>query len=53
MFICASCVELCHNIIRQEKRRLKTTRPVVDRIPAPRQIKEYLAGRGVKVRMVG
>jgi len=42
VFICAACVELCHNIIRQEKRRLHTTRPVVDRIPTPRQIKEYL-----------
>ncbi|MDD4889655.1 MAG: ATP-dependent Clp protease ATP-binding subunit ClpX [Phycisphaerae bacterium] len=42
VFICASCVELCHNIIRQEKRRLHTAKPVVDRIPTPRQIKEYL-----------
>jgi ATP-dependent Clp protease ATP-binding subunit ClpX len=42
VFICAACVELCHNIIRQEKRRLHTAKPVVDRIPTPRQIKDYL-----------
>ncbi|MCG3181331.1 MAG: ATP-dependent Clp protease ATP-binding subunit ClpX [Phycisphaerae bacterium] len=42
VFICASCVELCHNIIRQEKRKLHAARPPFDRIPHPRQIKEHL-----------
>jgi len=42
VFICASCVELCHNIITQERRRSKTTRAKFASIPTPRQIKEYL-----------
>ena len=42
VFICASCVELCHNIITQEKRRSKSTRAKFASIPTPRQIKEYL-----------
>jgi len=42
VFICASCVELCHNIITQERRRSKTTRAKFASIPTPRQIKKYL-----------
>jgi len=42
VYICANCVELCHNIIRQEQR--KTAQPVAmfAQIPTPRQIKEFL-----------
>jgi ATP-dependent Clp protease ATP-binding subunit ClpX len=42
VYICASCVELCHNIIRQEKRKLASTRPLFTSIPTPRQICEHL-----------
>ncbi len=42
VFICASCVELCHNIITQERKRSKNTRAKFASIPTPRQIKEYL-----------
>ncbi len=42
VFICASCVELCHNIITQEKKRSKSNRSKFASIPTPRQIKEYL-----------
>ena len=42
VFICANCVELCHNIIRQEKRKLSEARPLFTSIPTPREIKEYL-----------
>src|SRR5688500_8758889 len=42
VYICANCVDLAHNIIRQEKRKLATQRPLFDRIPTPRQIKEHL-----------
>jgi len=40
--ICANCVDLCHTIIRQERRQV--AHPVLspDSIPAPRQIKEFL-----------
>ncbi|MBI5763007.1 MAG: ATP-dependent Clp protease ATP-binding subunit ClpX [Planctomycetes bacterium] len=41
-FICASCVDLCHNIIRQEKRRSGGVKPIFTKIPTPREINEYL-----------
>ena len=42
VFICPECVELCHSIIR--KNRKQSGRKISDRkeMPAPRQIKEYL-----------
>ena len=40
--ICANCLEVCQNIIRQEKRRVTQSRPMFSSTPAPRQIKEYL-----------
>jgi len=42
VYICANCVDLAHNIIRQEKRKLTASQPLFSTIPAPRQIKEYL-----------
>ena len=42
VYICSSCVELCHNIIKQEKRKVSTARTLVGTIPTPRQIKEFL-----------
>src|SRR3954462_11703045 len=42
VYICANCVDLAHNIIRQEKRKLTSAQPLFSSIPSPRQIKEYL-----------
>src|SRR5215210_5895883 len=42
VYICANCVDLAHNIIRQEKRKLSASQPLFSTIPSPRQIKEYL-----------
>ncbi|HUT58969.1 MAG TPA: ATP-dependent Clp protease ATP-binding subunit ClpX [Phycisphaerae bacterium] len=42
IFICGNCVELCHNIVRQEQRRTAQSRPMFATIPTPRQIKEFL-----------
>src|SRR6202142_1860753 len=42
VYICANCVDLAHNIIRQEKRKLSSTQPLFNNIPSPRQIKEFL-----------
>ncbi len=42
VFICSSCVELCHNIIRAEQRRDGTRKPLFGTIPPPREIKEFL-----------
>src|SRR5437764_8523734 len=43
VYICANCVDLAHNIIRQEKRKMSaTTAPALTSIPSPRQIKEFL-----------
>jgi ATP-dependent Clp protease ATP-binding subunit ClpX len=42
VYICANCVDLAHNIIRQEKRKLTSAQPLFSSIPSPRQIKEFL-----------
>jgi ATP-dependent Clp protease ATP-binding subunit ClpX len=42
VYICANCVDLAHNIIRQEKRKLSSAQPLFNNIPSPRQIKEFL-----------
>jgi ATP-dependent Clp protease ATP-binding subunit ClpX len=42
LHICANCVELCHSIIRQERRRVAQPHHAPEAIPAPRRIKEYL-----------
>ncbi|MHC4982585.1 MAG: ATP-dependent Clp protease ATP-binding subunit ClpX [Planctomycetota bacterium] len=42
VFICANCVDLCHNIVRQEQRRSARAGPMFSSIPSPREIKEFL-----------
>jgi len=42
VYICANCVELCHNIVKQEQRRMSQSKPLFTAIPTPRQIKEFL-----------
>jgi ATP-dependent Clp protease ATP-binding subunit ClpX len=42
VFICGNCVELCHNIIRQEQRRTPRPGPMFATIPTPRQVNEFL-----------
>jgi ATP-dependent Clp protease ATP-binding subunit ClpX len=41
VFICPECVELCHSIIRQNKKRIGR-RFSLKEMPKPREIKEYL-----------
>src|SRR5882724_295374 len=42
VYICANCVDLAHNIIRQEKRKMTSSAPLFTNIPSPRQIHEFL-----------
>lgn len=42
VYICSNCVDLAHNIIRQEKRKMSTSQPLFSSIPSPRMIKEFL-----------
>ncbi|MHC4984910.1 MAG: ATP-dependent Clp protease ATP-binding subunit ClpX [Planctomycetota bacterium] len=42
VFICSHCVELCYNIVSQERRRAARAKPLFTTIPTPRQIKDYL-----------
>jgi ATP-dependent Clp protease ATP-binding subunit ClpX len=44
VFICSNCVDLAHNIIRQEKRKMQSSQPMFSSIPSPRQINEFLDG---------
>jgi len=41
-FICSNCVDLCHNIIQQEKRKASGLKPLFHKIPTPREITEHL-----------
>jgi len=42
VYICANCTELCQNIFKQERRRVHTSAPSLENIPAPRELKEFL-----------
>jgi ATP-dependent Clp protease ATP-binding subunit ClpX len=42
VFICPECVELCHNIIKQNRRQVGPRRIGTGETPKPREIKEYL-----------
>lgn len=42
VYICPECVELCHNIIRQDRKRTGKTGVGFKDMPKPREIKEYL-----------
>ncbi len=42
VYICKSCVELCHNIIKQEVRKASASRAIIREIPSPRDIHEFL-----------
>jgi ATP-dependent Clp protease ATP-binding subunit ClpX len=42
VFICPECVELCHNIIKQNRRQVGGRRTSAKDTPKPREIKEYL-----------
>jgi ATP-dependent Clp protease ATP-binding subunit ClpX len=42
IYICKSCVELCHNIIQQETRKATSARTLVQTIPKPKQIHDFL-----------
>lgn len=42
VFICPECVELCYNIVRQERRRLQGGQTLFSDVPKPREIKEFL-----------
>jgi len=42
VFICPECVELCHNIIRQNRKRGGAEGINLEEMPRPREIKEYL-----------
>lgn len=42
VFICPECIDLCYNIVRQERRRLSGASAMFDEVPKPREIKEFL-----------
>ena len=42
VFICPECVDLCHNIIQQDRKRLGKPAVSLKELPKPREIKEYL-----------
>lgn len=42
VYICPDCVDLCHNIIQQNRKRQSKSAFSLDELPKPREIKEYL-----------
>jgi len=42
VFICPECVELCHSIIRQNRKQTGKIRASLKKMPKPKEIKEYL-----------
>ncbi len=42
VFICPECIDLCYNIVRQEKRRARGDSLRLQDTPKPREIKEFL-----------
>jgi len=42
VFICPECIDLCHNIIRQERKSAGGADLLLEDVPNPRHIKEYL-----------
>ncbi len=42
VFICPECIDLCYNIVRQERRRMHGTQTLFEDVPRPRDIKEFL-----------
>ncbi|MFQ5730317.1 MAG: ATP-dependent Clp protease ATP-binding subunit ClpX [Planctomycetaceae bacterium] len=42
VYICGECIELCQSILDQERRRRGTSRKLFNKVPAPREIVDYL-----------
>jgi ATP-dependent Clp protease ATP-binding subunit ClpX len=42
VYICASCIDLCHNLVKEERRRASRGRSLLKTIPKPREIFEFL-----------
>jgi len=42
VYVCSSCVDLCQNIFRQERRRLSSASHALAEVPSPRQIRDFL-----------
>jgi ATP-dependent Clp protease ATP-binding subunit ClpX len=42
VFICAPCIDLCHNLVREERRRSTKGRTPTKTVPKPREIFDFL-----------
>ena len=42
VFICAACVELCYNLVREERRRSGKSKTPLKTVPRPREIFDFL-----------
>jgi ATP-dependent Clp protease ATP-binding subunit ClpX len=42
VYICPECVDLCHNIIQQNRKRVSKVGPSLKEMPKPKEIKGYL-----------
>ncbi|MHC4689856.1 MAG: ClpX C4-type zinc finger protein, partial [Planctomycetota bacterium] len=42
VFICPECVQLCHNVIQENRRKFTKPSLTISEISAPKEIKAYL-----------
>jgi len=42
VYICPECIDLCYNIVRQERKRVWGAAAMLKDVPKPRQVKEFL-----------
>jgi len=42
VFICGECIQTAHTVIQEERRRGRAGRAALERIPTPREIKDFL-----------
>ena len=56
VYICGSCIELCHNLVREERRKTTRAKTVYKTIPKPREIfdfvNQYVIGQDLAKRAI-
>ncbi|QOJ13307.1 MAG: ATP-dependent Clp protease ATP-binding subunit ClpX [Planctomycetia bacterium] len=42
VYICSQCIDMCHNLVREERRRSGKARPASKTIPKPRELFDFM-----------
>src|SRR6201999_2504903 len=56
VYICGECIELCQSILDQERRRRGTSKPLLNKVPTPRELvahlDNYVIGQGATKKVL-